>query len=156
LLSLVSPSLRPQDSAAVALFATHVGSALEVAEHVETLQRTQEELLARERLATIGEIAATVAHEVRNPLAGLFNAVAALSRPNQKDKKRRMQQDDDAEVLLSFIGEETERLNAIVTDLLEFARPQAMRIMPTSLADLVRDTTKGLKPQPDTTCDVRL
>ena len=50
----------------------------------------------------------------------------------------------DAEVLLSIASEETERLNAIVSDLLEFARPSAMRTTATSLAMIVRDVANGL------------
>jgi signal transduction histidine kinase len=147
LLSLVSPSFHPEDTAAVALFAAHLGSALEVAEFVQTLQRSQEELVARERLATIGELAATVAHEVRNPLGVLFNSVASLRRLVRKDVGRAKR--TDAEMLLSILTEETERLNDIVVDLLELARPWAMRTSETSFASVVQSVTSALPRLPD-------
>ncbi|MBN9161438.1 MAG: hypothetical protein J0I07_10775, partial [Myxococcales bacterium] len=147
LLLMLSPSLRSEDAAAVALFATHVGAALEVAEFVRTLQQTQEELIARERLATIGELAAAVAHEIRNPLGVLFNSVATLRHLVQGTLGRSRR--SDAEVLLSIVSEETENLNEIVTDLLELARPWAMRTKETSLASVVRDVAKAVPRLPE-------
>ncbi|MDF2692871.1 MAG: Sensor protein [Labilithrix sp.] len=155
LLSLVSSAFGPEDAAAVALFATHVGSALEVADFVQTLQQTQDELISRERLATIGELAATVAHEVRNPLGVLFNSVASLRRllPDHVDDSKR----PDAEVLLAIVSEETERLNEIVTDLLELARPWAMRTKETALDTIVRTVVSDVPRLPDgSSVDVRL
>ena len=146
LLLMLSPSLRSEDVAAVALFATHVGAALEVAEFVRTLQQTQEELIARERLATIGELAAAVAHEIRNPLGVLFNSVATLRHLVQGTPGRSRR--SDAEVLLSIVSEETENLNEIVTDLLELARPWAMRTTETSLASVVREVAKAVPRLP--------
>jgi hypothetical protein len=54
LLSVVAESFRASNAAAVALFATHVGSALEVAEFIGALEKAQKELIDRERLAAIG------------------------------------------------------------------------------------------------------
>jgi signal transduction histidine kinase len=145
LLSLLSPWFRAEHAPAVALFATHVGSALEVSEFIQALQRTQDELIARERLATIGELAATVAHEVRNPLGVMFNSVASLRRivAQSIDEPAR----DDLDVLITILNEETNRLNAIVTDLLEFAKPRAMRTHDTALGELVRDIVSSLPTQ---------
>jgi signal transduction histidine kinase len=155
LLSLVSSWFRPDDAAAVALFATHVGSALEVAEYIHTLGQTQEALIARERLATIGELAATVAHEVRNPLGVLFNSVSSLRRLVREDvdpSKR-----SDAEVLLSIVTEEAERLNEIVSDLLELARPWAMHTKETSLESVVRTVANDIpRLQDGASIDLRL
>lgn len=146
ILTLRSPSLRAEDTAAVALFATHVGSALEVADFVATLRRTQDELIARERLATIGELAATVAHEIRNPLGVLFNSVSTLRRliHDEASLARRA----DTVALLSIVNEEAERLEEIVTDLLELARPWTMRAEETSLASVIHSVTKAVPRLP--------
>lgn len=149
LLSMVSPSFRAEDAAAVSLFATHVGSALEVAEFVQALQKTQEELVFRERLAAIGELAAVVAHEVRNPLGVLFNSVASLRRLVRKDVGHTTRV--DAESILSIVSEETERLNAMATDLLEYARPTAIRAAATSLPALVHDLMRAAREAPEAT-----
>ncbi|MBX3260846.1 MAG: hypothetical protein KIS78_09200 [Labilithrix sp.] len=146
LLTMTSPSLRAEDAAAVALFAAHVGSALEVSDFVESLRRTQDELVARERLATIGELAATVAHEIRNPLGVLFNSVSALRRlvHDEASLARRA----DTVSLLSIVNEEAVRLEEIVTDLLELARPWTMRAEQTSLASVVQSVTKAVPRLP--------
>lgn len=80
-----------------------------------TLARTQQQLVHRERLAAIGELSAVVAHEVRNPLGVIFNSVGAI---------RRMLKDvPDAKTIVDILEEEASRLNHIVGDLLDFARP---------------------------------
>jgi signal transduction histidine kinase len=84
------------------------------------LRAAQAELLRRERLAALGEISAVVAHEVRNPLAVIFNAVASLRK--QKPVTA------DAATLLDIVQEESERLKRVVGDLLDFARPHALSV----------------------------
>ncbi len=78
------------------------------------LQAAKEEIGRTHELAAVGELAAVIAHEVRNPLAVISNAVAGLRKPLPKA---------DHEMLLAIVDEETHRLNRIVTDLLRYARP---------------------------------
>jgi signal transduction histidine kinase len=81
----------------------------------EKLEQTQEQLIRQERLAALGELAAVMAHEVRNPLAIIFNAIASLRKiPHPRA---------DARTLIGIVAEEAEQLNRIVGDLLDFARP---------------------------------
>jgi signal transduction histidine kinase len=81
----------------------------------DDLARTQAELVRHERLAALGELAAVMAHEVRNPLGVIFNSLTTL--------KRLLKPTGDSEMLLNMVGEEADRLNRIVGDLLDFARP---------------------------------
>jgi signal transduction histidine kinase len=81
----------------------------------DELARTQQELVRHERLAALGELAAVMAHEVRNPLGVIFNSLTTL--------KRLLRPSGDAEMLLNMVGEEADRLNRIVGDLLDFVRP---------------------------------
>ncbi len=81
----------------------------------EKLERAQAEVVKHERLAAVGEIAAVMAHEVRNPLGVIFNSLGQL--------KKQLQPTGDAKLLLQIVGEEADRLNRIVGDLLDFARP---------------------------------
>ena len=91
----------------------------------QELARTQEELVKRERLAALGELAAVVAHEVRNPLGAIFNSLRSLDRA--------LKPEGDAAMLLGIVGEEADRLNRIVGDLLDFARPSEPALQPEPL-----------------------
>lgn len=94
------------------------------------LAGAQEQLVKRERLAALGELAAVVAHEVRNPLAVVFNATAGLRRAAPGSA--------DHEALLSIVQEEAEHLRDIVSDLLEFASPRPPLFAPVALDEVVK------------------
>jgi signal transduction histidine kinase len=93
-----------------------------------TLREMQSELGKREQLAVIGEMAAVIAHEVRNPLAVIANAVASLRREGLSRH--------DHDVLLSILDEEANRLNRLVSDLLAYARPVNLQRQRVVLGDL--------------------
>ena len=93
------------------------------------LHSTQEELGRKEQLAVVGELAAVVAHEVRNPLAVITNAVAGLRRPTLPR--------DDQTTLLAILEEETTRLNRLVSDLLRYARPVNVQKSKIRIHDLI-------------------
>ena len=100
----------------------------------DALQRAQGELVKREQLAVVGELAAVIAHEVRNPLAVISNAVAGLRRASADP--------EDRETLLGIISEESLRLNRLVGDLLSYARPVSPSRQPISLCDFVERSVK--------------
>jgi signal transduction histidine kinase len=95
----------------------------------EDLRTAQEELVKKEQLAVVGELAAVIAHEVRNPLAIIANAVAGL-------RKQAISREDH-DTLLAILEEETRRLNRLVTDLLRYARPVNIQRTHIVLADLL-------------------
>jgi PAS domain S-box-containing protein len=95
----------------------------------EALARTQRQLIHKERLAALGELSAVVAHEVRNPLGVIFNSLGSL--------RRMIQPSGDAKLLLDIVGEEADRLNRIVGDLLDFARPITPILQPCPLEAVV-------------------
>lgn len=96
------------------------------------LARTQEELVKRERLAALGELSAVVAHEVRNPLGVIFNSLGSI--------RKLLRPTGDAAMLLEIVEEEADRLDRIVRDLLDFARPHEPALDRESFPDLLRDT----------------
>jgi signal transduction histidine kinase len=98
----------------------------------EDLRTAQEELVKKEQLAVVGELAAVIAHEVRNPLAIIGNAVAGLRKP--------VISREDHDTLLTILDEEASRLNRLVTDLLRYARPVSVQRQQFSLADLLERT----------------
>lgn len=100
----------------------------ELAEHdlvtsLETLTETRQELMQIERLATIGQLTATVSHELRNPLGTLVFSVAVLNKylseaePEVRDELERMQRN-------------TWRCVRIIEDLLEFSRDKGVQMRP--------------------------
>ncbi|MDQ3032141.1 MAG: ATP-binding protein [Myxococcota bacterium] len=101
----------------------------ELARSYDELRRTQEELVRKEQLAAVGELSAVIAHEVRNPLAILKNAVSSLRRPTLTSA--------DRGVLFGILDEETDRLNRLVRDLLAYARPVVPKGGSVDLRDLV-------------------
>jgi two-component system sensor histidine kinase HydH len=92
-------------------------------------QRVQRELRLRERLATVGELAAGVAHEIRNPLAGISSSAQVLMT--------RFEPRDDRQKFCRVIIEQVDRLDRIVTSLLKFARPPEPRLRLARFADVL-------------------
>jgi signal transduction histidine kinase len=82
------------------------------------LRQIEEELRRKDRLAALGELSAGVAHEIRNPL-GIIKSSAQVLAKNPAEKER-------VKELTGFIIEEVERLNRVITNFLDFARPRAM------------------------------
>lgn len=155
LLGVGSSTLTRDDADAIALFATHVGSALETAETIDALERSNRELAAchadlarvqeglveRERLAGLGALAAVVAHEVRNPLCVLFNSIGVLRdflRTGAPEERRA-----DAELFASMAAEEANHLNSIVSDLLAFARPHPPALSDGSVAPVLQSVAEA-------------
>ncbi len=103
----------------------------------DRLTDAQIELVKRERLAALGELSAMVAHEVRNPLGVIYNSVSAL--------KRLLAPTGEAAHLFEMIDEEAERIDTIVADLLEFARPHAPELVPESLPQIVASAFKVIE-----------
>jgi signal transduction histidine kinase len=95
--------------------------------HAE-LRQIQDELSNKRQLAVVGELAAAIAHEVRNPLAVIVNAVAGLRRASLRP--------EDKTTLLDIVEEEAGRLNRLVGDLLRFARPFSINRQQVSLVEM--------------------
>jgi two-component system, NtrC family, sensor histidine kinase HydH len=106
-----------------------------VARAIENV-RLRVELIQRERLAALGEAAAVMAHEVRNPIAAIMNARALLQKESVDVVAQRS--------LLSVIDEEARRLDGLVSDLLDLGRPLTPRVKPVDLHDLARSSVDVL------------
>ena len=89
----------------------------------------QAEILAEERMATIGRMAADVAHEIRNPLEAISGAVEYLAGNESKDND-----------FIRVIREEVRNLNSYLTGVLEFARTGGSAPEPCDLACLAQET----------------
>ncbi len=103
-----------------------------VRETVAEKERAQEEMVRRAKLATVGEIAVTVAHEIRNPLTSVRGFAQRLLR--------RYGDPETVHTYAGIIIEEVDRLNSVLGDVLDFARNVDARIKPVNMNDLVRRT----------------
>jgi two-component system CheB/CheR fusion protein len=98
-------------------------------------KRSEERLREQAALARLGEMAAVVAHEVKNPLAAIRGALQVIGS--------RMPETGRDRAIVGDIVARVDSLNDIVQDLLVFARPREPQLGPVALADLV-DSTVGL------------
>jgi two-component system sensor histidine kinase HydH len=138
---VTSDDLSPALAGSIEMFVSLVARAIEnvrlhrrAAGRLEELERLQGELLVSERLAALGEAAAVMAHEVRNPVAAITNAVALLRRGSEA-----------SEELLRVIDEEAARLERMVSDLLDLGRPLSPKFRLVDLFDLATESALVLR-----------
>ncbi len=140
LLVTEGPRFTPSAAGAIGQFARLAGSALEnigqqerLRERLFELRQAQRSMLAEERLSVLGEAAAVLAHEIRNPLAIVNNALTLMRRT------------PDSPQLLDIVGEEVARLDALTHDLLQLARPLEPRRQLFDLGRLIRSTVERMR-----------
>ena len=107
----------------------------------EHITRAQEELVAAERLATVGRLAAGVAHEVGNPLSGILGYLSLLrGQPGASAEAREY---------VDRIETEVHRINGIVRGLLDLGRPPRPTLTPVEVAPLVETSVRLVAAGPD-------
>ncbi len=107
-----------------------------------TQVRALEETSRRQdRLAAIGRMAASIAHEIRNPLAAMRGSIQML--------RAEMDNDSSQTELMEIILRESDRLNRIITDFLNYARPRSLTPTRVNLGDLLHQTFALLKHSPE-------
>jgi signal transduction histidine kinase len=130
LVDAAGDALTPDVRAVLQVLAGQVAIAVEDSRLVEENVRLERQVAQGERLAALGQMAATVAHEVKNPLSAI-KSIAQVMREDE-NVKREYERD------LSLIVGETDRLSRSVTQLLSFARTSPSAVAPSGAAELVR------------------
>lgn len=138
-------------------FANHAGLAVENAEMYDRLKnfnkelekvvrvttdkllKAQDELIRKERLAALGELAAGIAHEIRNPLTSIKILVNSLF--SEMSPALRKSQD------VQVINEEIERLNSTLTQFLEYAKPQEPAFGKIQVKEIIHNTVALAMPE---------
>jgi signal transduction histidine kinase len=109
--------------------------------------RAEEALRRRDRLAAIGELAGTVAHEIRNPLNAIAMSVQRVQREFfGPDSPAGDEARTEARELLSVMEAETRRINGTVQQFLDYARPPRLAPRRTELAALVAGLVESRRP----------
>ncbi|WP_281202810.1 transporter substrate-binding domain-containing protein [Cytobacillus kochii] len=103
------------------------GYLLTIRDETEKVQLEQK-LLTQEKLHALGQLVAGVAHEIRNPLTSIKTFINLIPR--------KIAQKDFQEMLVEHLPKEVDRLNQIVTDLIDYARPSTPRIQPCTASEL--------------------
>lgn len=111
----------------------YVGKAFILKDQTD-MKALEDQVKTKEKLAAIGELAAGIAHEIRNPLS----SIKGLARFFYEKFSDRSEEKEAAEVMVH----EVERLNRTVSELLEFARPTDLRIRRCSVNELVTHCLK--------------
>jgi len=108
----------------------------------------EEHLRTQERLATVGSLAAGIAHEIRNPLASLSGSIQVL--------RGELDLQGDNKHLMDIVVRETNRLNTIITEFLEYARLKNAQNERIELLPVIDETIMLLKNCKDCSRDIRI
>ncbi len=110
----------------------------ELARTNQQLKRAQEEVIRSEKLASVGRLAAGVAHEIGNPLGAILGYVDILQKGSEGE---------EAADCLGRIERETRRIQRIITDLLRFSRPSPVEVVASDLGAVIRAAADLVQPQ---------
>ena len=110
-----------------------VGSIL-IIRDLREIKKLQEEIQRKEKLASLGRLAAGMAHEIRNPLSSIKGmAIYFLQRFSEKSEEGKIG---------NILVEEVDRLNRVISELLEFAKPVKLQLEKTRLKDVIEHSTR--------------
>lgn len=96
------------------------------------IRRLEREVRMRDRLAAVGRLASGIAHEIRNPLSSIAGSVKVLSGISALT--------EDQRALVEIVTRESERLNSIISDFLDYSREKKLQMRPVDLVVLLQDT----------------
>ncbi len=119
---------------------TQIGYIISFQDLTET-KRLEEEIKLKEKMAAIGNLAASIAHEIRNPLASIKGSVQLMRSelPLIEEKAR----------LMDIVLRESDRLNKIVEDFLVYAKPQRSNVRKLNVSTLLSEIVQLLKNSPE-------
>jgi two-component system sensor histidine kinase PilS (NtrC family) len=105
------------------------------------VRRLEQEVATKERMAALGRLSAAIAHEIRQPLTAMAGAVKELARlvPLEEDEVR----------LVNIVSRESERLNHIITDFLNYSRENTYEFVEADVAALLDETIMLMEKKPE-------
>ncbi|MBI5481140.1 MAG: HAMP domain-containing protein [Deltaproteobacteria bacterium] len=124
------------------MVATLEDKVVELEARTRELDASRAQLQRADRLASLGRLAAGLAHEIGNPLGAMLGYVEILQRPGQGDDPGLAQD------LLERLHREIERIHRIMQDLLAYSRPPPERVLPVDVGEVVQAALELMRPQP--------
>jgi two-component system, NtrC family, sensor histidine kinase PilS len=105
------------------------------------LRRLEQEVATKDRMAALGRLSAAIAHEIRQPLTAMAGAVKELARlvPLEEDEKQ----------LVNIVSRESERLNNIITDFLNYSREKTYQFQEADVRSLLDETLTLMEKKPE-------
>ncbi len=115
--------------------------AIQLKESFESIQKSQERIIQAEKLSSLGQLSARLAHELKNPLTSIKMILQAIldGSPSQEMTK------EDAEVILK----EVKKLDTVLTHFLTFAKPPRLELRPLNLGDMIKEVLSLMKTEFD-------
>ena len=112
------------------------------------IKKMEEQIRRSDRLAVVGELAAGMAHEIRNPLASMSGSIQLLSEGLVLDETGRE--------LMEIVNCEISRLDSIIADFLRFASPRPLELKVIDLLAILRETATLLRRSSPASCEVKV
>ncbi len=113
-------------------FSSEESGKIAVIQDVTEIKRIEESMKKVEGLALVGEMAAGIAHEIRNPMASISGSIEVLKEGGEWDSTQNR--------LMSIVSREIDRLNQLISDFLLFARPKAVNWKTFDLNEVVKES----------------
>lgn len=107
---------------------------------VTDLRVLENQLKQSEKLAAVGTLAAGIAHEIRNPLAGISGSIQMLSQDSADPTQKK---------LMDIVLREIDRLNILITEFLDYAKPEKTPDAEINLVKVIDDVISSLRQHPD-------
>src|SRR5688572_12664024 len=115
---------------------------------ISDLKEVQELHMRAERLEAVAELSASLAHEIRNPLASIRSSVEQLARSRHAD--------EDERFLAGLIVRESDRLSRLLSEFLDFARVRATQFLPLDLHSVITAVVRLIRAHPDCRPDAEI
>ena len=112
------------------------GQRIIVFEDVTNLRKLESEVRIKDRLASVGQFAAGLAHEIKNPLASLSGSIQLLRLGDRNESELK---------LMTIVERETDRLDALLKNFLDYARPSQVRVHKVDLKEMAEAVIQLLK-----------
>jgi len=122
-------------------FSTQTSLAVSRALIYRDISLKDRQIMQSEKMASLGELAAGIAHEIRNPLAIISGSAETMKKRGDKETKEEM---------INYIMEEADRINAMIRNFLDYAKPKEPKFVRCNIVEVIEKTIGLISPQAKT------